>query len=89
MCTWHPASEPPEMQGPGIPSLPVFAEVYEPGFPPHLVVVEFWQSSAPNQPRKWYISNWFYRLNGPYREVPVRQWTELPLPLVIKQDELF
>lgn len=88
MSEWKDASEPPEMLGVGIPSRPVFAEMGEFGFPHHLGVVVYWKSSA-NKEGRWYLSNWFYGLDGPFREIPVTRWTELPLPPVETQLSMF
>lgn len=76
---WRSPEDPPEMQGPGLMSLPCLVVVGE-RYPVHMMVAQYWKSSAPNQSGKWYMCNWFYQLKEPPREIPVLYW--LPIPAV-------
>lgn len=58
---WIPVTDRyPEMLGPGLQSAPVFCWVV--GFWCPYAVMTHWQSTAPNQPHKWYIDKTFYAM---------------------------
>lgn len=61
---WNPENKPPPMRGHGATSAPVVVLLENGTVHP----AEFWQSSAPNQPRKWYLSREIMGYPQPFTE---------------------
>lgn len=60
-----------------------------------LLVAEFWQSSEPNQPPKWFYSEDVYQFEQPYREIceqvtgwiDITAWEYQPVGLFIQTSD--
>jgi hypothetical protein len=85
--SWFPASEAvPEMQGAGVPSIPVFVQAEEFGFPPQFAIARYWKSSLPNQPDKWYYEHSFHGNIHPQEiAFAVTHWMPMPAPKGVEQ----
>lgn len=62
---WNNPNEPPAMRGHGIPSEPVLV-LLDDG---ETFAAEFWKSSLPGQPQKWYMSKDVFGYPEPYTEI--------------------